>query len=175
VTPDPHTWKSGGSTIRAQCPACLPVARATGGGTAGLAVNRESVACQNKYSETVQKSPYRKRLGCKLSTPFRIATSRLTSVLPTTRSKCAGREQAAQRSVDRDIGAVESAHENIALPPRSSCCGRTQSSQHRHDLRNWEIGEYNAQRFIAMELLQGETLRQRIDGNPLPLGVSLAN
>jgi serine/threonine protein kinase len=37
----------------------------------------------------------------------------------------------------------------------------------------YEIGEYNAQRFIAMELLQGETLRQRIGGNPLPLGVLL--
>jgi serine/threonine protein kinase len=39
----------------------------------------------------------------------------------------------------------------------------------------YEIGDHNAQRFIAMELLQGETLRQRIGGNPLPLGVSLAN
>ena len=37
----------------------------------------------------------------------------------------------------------------------------------------YEIGEYNGQRFIAMELLQGETLRQRIGGNPLPLGVLL--
>jgi serine/threonine protein kinase/Tfp pilus assembly protein PilF len=37
----------------------------------------------------------------------------------------------------------------------------------------YEIGEYNAQRFIAMELLQGETLRQRIGGNPLPLGLLL--
>ena len=37
----------------------------------------------------------------------------------------------------------------------------------------YEIGEHNAQRFIAMELLQGETLRQRIGGNPVPLGVLL--
>jgi len=39
----------------------------------------------------------------------------------------------------------------------------------------YEIGEYKAQRFMAMELLQGESPRQRIGGNPLPLGVSLAN
>src|SRR5260370_37309715 len=31
-----------------------------------------------------------------------------------------------------------------------------------------EIGEHNAQRFIAMKLLQGQTLRQRSGGNPLP-------
>jgi non-specific serine/threonine protein kinase len=37
----------------------------------------------------------------------------------------------------------------------------------------YEIGEHNAKRFIAMELLQGQTLRQRIGGNPLPLGVLL--
>ena len=30
----------------------------------------------------------------------------------------------------------------------------------------YEIGEHNAKRFIAMELLQGQTLRQRIGGNP---------
>ena len=37
----------------------------------------------------------------------------------------------------------------------------------------FEIGEHNGQRFIVMELLQGQTLRQRIGGNPLPLGVLL--
>ena len=37
----------------------------------------------------------------------------------------------------------------------------------------YEIGEHNAKRFIAMELLQGQTLRQRIGGNPLPLDVLL--
>ena len=37
----------------------------------------------------------------------------------------------------------------------------------------YEIGEHNGQRFIAMELLQGQTLRQHIGGNPLPLGVLL--
>lgn len=46
---------------------------------------------------------------------------------------------------------------------------------HPNICTSYEIGDYNPQRFIAMELLQGETLRQRIGGNPLPLGVSLAN
>ena len=34
----------------------------------------------------------------------------------------------------------------------------------------YEIGEYDAKRFIAMELLQGETLAQRINGKPLTIG-----
>lgn len=36
-----------------------------------------------------------------------------------------------------------------------------------------EIAEHEGQRFIAMELLQGETLRQRIGGRPLPLDLLL--
>ncbi len=36
-----------------------------------------------------------------------------------------------------------------------------------------EIGEHNGQRFIAMELLEGQTLRQRIGGKPLPLDTLL--
>ncbi len=34
----------------------------------------------------------------------------------------------------------------------------------------YEIGEYSGKRFIVMELLQGETLGQRINGRPLPTG-----
>src|SRR2546425_5722314 len=34
----------------------------------------------------------------------------------------------------------------------------------------YEIGEHDAKRFIAMELLQGETLAQRINGKPLAIG-----
>jgi len=37
----------------------------------------------------------------------------------------------------------------------------------------YEIGESEGQRFIAMELLEGETLRERIGGKPLPLDVLL--
>jgi len=36
----------------------------------------------------------------------------------------------------------------------------------------YEIGEHDTQRFIAMELLEGQTLRQRIGGKPLPIGRS---
>jgi len=37
----------------------------------------------------------------------------------------------------------------------------------------YEIGEHDGQRFIAMELLEGQTLRQRIGGKPLPLDTLL--
>jgi serine/threonine protein kinase/Flp pilus assembly protein TadD len=37
----------------------------------------------------------------------------------------------------------------------------------------YEIGEYEGHRFIAMELLEGQTLRQRIGGKPLPLDALL--
>jgi len=37
----------------------------------------------------------------------------------------------------------------------------------------YEIGECDGQRFIAMELLEGQTLRQRIGGKPLPPDVLL--
>jgi eukaryotic-like serine/threonine-protein kinase len=37
----------------------------------------------------------------------------------------------------------------------------------------YDIGEQDGQRFIAMELLEGQTLRQRIAGKPLPLDALL--
>ncbi|HXW61628.1 MAG TPA: protein kinase [Candidatus Acidoferrales bacterium] len=37
----------------------------------------------------------------------------------------------------------------------------------------YDIGEHDGQRFIAMELLEGQTLRQRIGGKPLPLDALL--
>jgi non-specific serine/threonine protein kinase len=37
----------------------------------------------------------------------------------------------------------------------------------------YEISEHDGQRFIAMELLEGQTLRQRIGGKPLPLDTLL--
>ncbi len=36
-----------------------------------------------------------------------------------------------------------------------------------------EIGEYEGHSFIAMELLEGDTLRQRVEGKPLPVDVLL--
>src|SRR5215469_11995591 len=36
-----------------------------------------------------------------------------------------------------------------------------------------DIGEQSSQQFIAMEFLEGETLKQRISGRPMPLGETL--
>src|SRR4029453_5964323 len=36
-----------------------------------------------------------------------------------------------------------------------------------------DIGEYQHQHFIVMELLEGETLKHRIDGRPMPLSALL--
>ncbi|HUP49592.1 MAG TPA: serine/threonine-protein kinase, partial [Thermoanaerobaculia bacterium] len=38
----------------------------------------------------------------------------------------------------------------------------------------YEIGTHGEMRFIAMELLEGETLRRRIDAGPLPVGEALS-
>src|SRR5262244_2270714 len=41
---------------------------------------------------------------------------------------------------------------------------------HPHICTIYDIGEHEGQHFIAMELLEGETLRQRIGGKPMETG-----
>ncbi|MGA8766211.1 MAG: hypothetical protein WB559_04260, partial [Candidatus Acidiferrales bacterium] len=48
---------------------------------------------------------------------------------------------------------------------------RVESSAYLHD---YEIGEHEGQRFLAMELLEGETVKQRILGGPFGLAVMLS-
>src|SRR5689334_19446619 len=40
---------------------------------------------------------------------------------------------------------------------------------HRNICTVYEIGEFNGSPYIAMELLEGETLKYRIKGKPVPL------
>src|SRR5262245_35501554 len=44
---------------------------------------------------------------------------------------------------------------------------------HSHIFVVYDIGEYNACPFIAMELLAGQTLKERIERGPLPLDAVL--
>jgi DNA helicase-2/ATP-dependent DNA helicase PcrA len=44
---------------------------------------------------------------------------------------------------------------------------------HPHILTVYEVGEANGQPFIAMEYIEGETLRQRISGQPLPVSEAI--
>ena len=45
---------------------------------------------------------------------------------------------------------------------------------HTHICTIYEIGEHEGQRFLSMELLEGETVKQRIVGGPFGLAVMLS-
>ena len=57
----------------------------------------------------------------------------------------------------------------------------TSALNHPHICTIYDIGEHEGQHFIAMELLEGETLRQRIAANAIPvetvidLGIEIAD